>query len=107
MRVQRVATQGKGKPQPPPDPVLTCANPGCRATFIPVRKWQKYHSSSCRFQAWNRLKALREPAVASAKAGHHWSRRKHSPPRPTAPSKKPEASVPKRRLTVHCVVVLY
>jgi hypothetical protein len=86
MRVQRVATQARPIPQSPPDPVLTCANPDCRAPFTPDRKWQKFHSDRCRFR--------------------HWSRRDKSAP--TKPHAEGTAPPPPRggsgRLVIDCIV---
>jgi len=90
MRVQRVATQHKATPQTPPDPVLRCANPGCGLEFIPRRKWQKFHSSSCRFRHWNRRQR-------SAKSVSNQAR----------PSPKPTvAQRGKLGLTIQCVMEL-
>ena len=89
MRVQRVATQHKANPQTPPDPVLLCANPVCDVEFIPRRKWQKYHSASCRFRHWNR-------------------RTKPAPSQPQTEGPVPPlpGTGGTRRLVIYCVVEL-
>lgn len=39
-------------PDEPTTRVLRCADPECRAEFIPRRIWQKYHTPQCRKRHW-------------------------------------------------------
>lgn len=40
--------------EPTPTLFRRCAEAGCRKSFRPLRRWQKYHHSSCRKRHWRR-----------------------------------------------------